>query len=123
MLTLVFSNIMIVFPLQIFLQITKVSYWDFGDGITSTDENPTHKYTLNGSYTVILTAITNAACIEDTQTISITVNINTVIDELKVPNQLLYITDVLGRKTNPTNNVPLMYRYDDGTVKKMIVIE
>ena len=98
-------------------------FWDFGDGITSTDENPTHKFTLNGSYTVILTAITNAACIEDTQTISITVNINTVIDELKVPNQLLYVTDVLGRKTNPTNNVPLMYRYDDGTVKKMIVIE
>ena len=98
-------------------------FWDFGDGITSTDENPTHKYTLNGSYTVILTAISNAACIEDTQTISITVNINTVIDELKVPNQLLYVTDVLGRKTNPTKNVPLMYRYDDGTVKKMIVIE
>ncbi|MDB9910255.1 PKD domain-containing protein [Flavobacteriales bacterium] len=98
-------------------------FWDFGDGITSTDENPTHKFTLNGSYTVILTAITNAACIEDTQTISITVNINTEIDELKVPNQLLYVTDVLGRKTNPTKNVPLMYRYDDGTVKKMIVIE
>ena len=98
-------------------------FWDFGDGITSTDENPTHKFTLNGSYTVILTAITNAACIEDTQTISITVNINTLIDELKVPNQLLYVTDVLGRKTNPTKNVPLMYRYDDGTVKKMIVIE
>ena len=98
-------------------------FWDFGDGITSTDENPTHKYTLNGSYPVILTAITNAACIEDTQTISITVNINTVIDELKAPNQLLYVTDVLGRKTNPTYNLPLMYRYDDGTVKKMIVIE
>ena len=98
-------------------------FWDFGDGITSTDENPTHKYTLNGSYPVILTAITNAACIQDTQTISITVYINTVTDELKVPNQLLYVTDVLGRKTNPTKNVPLMYRYDDGTVKKMIVIE
>ena len=98
-------------------------FWDFGDGITSTDENPTHKFTLNGSYTVILTAFTNAACIQDTQTISITVNINTVIDELKAPNQLLYVTDVLGRKTNPTYNLPLMYRYDDGTVKKMIVIE
>ena len=98
-------------------------FWDFGDGITSTDENPTHKFTLNGSYTVILTAFTNAACIQDTQTISITININTVIDELKAPNQLLYVTDVLGRKTNPTYNLPLMYRYDDGTVKKMIVIE
>ena len=98
-------------------------FWDFGDGITSTDDNPTHTYTLNGSYTVILTAITNAACIQDTQTISITVNINTSIDELKAPKQLLFVSDELGRKTNPTNNVLLMYRYDDGTVKKMIVME
>ncbi|CAI8225595.1 MAG: Uncharacterised protein [Cryomorphaceae bacterium] len=97
--------------------------WNFGNGITSTDENPTHTYALNGSYTVILSAITNAACIQDTQTVSIVVNINTAIDELKAPKQLLFVTDVLGRKTNPTNNVPLLYRYDDGTVEKRIVIE
>ena len=97
--------------------------WNFGNGITSTDENPTHTYALNGSYTVILSAITNAACIQDTQTVSIVVNINTAIDELKAPKQLLFVTDVLGRKTNPTNNVPLLYRYDDGTVEKMIVLE
>ena len=97
--------------------------WNFGNGITTTDENPTHTYALNGSYTVILSAITNAACIQDTQTVSIVVNINTAIDELKAPKQLLFVTDVLGRKTNPTNNVPLLYRYDDGTVEKMIVLE
>lgn len=33
--------------------------WDFGDGETSTEENPTHAYTAAGNYTVILTA-TNA---------------------------------------------------------------
>jgi len=97
--------------------------WNFGNGITSTDENPTHTYALNGSYTVILSAITNAACIQDTQTVSIVVNINTAINELKAPKQLLFVTDALGRKTNQTNNVPLLYRYDDGTVEKMIVIE
>ena len=37
--------------------------------------------------------------------------------------QLLYITDVLGRHSKPTLNVPLFYRYDDGTVEKRIVIE
>ncbi len=38
-----------------------VSYlWDFGDGGTSTAENPTHNYTQNGTYTVCLTA-TNSA--------------------------------------------------------------
>lgn len=30
--------------------------WDFGDGTTSTDENPTHSYSLPGRYTVTLTA-------------------------------------------------------------------
>lgn len=29
--------------------------WDFGDGNTSTDQNPTHEYELNGIYTVTLT--------------------------------------------------------------------
>lgn len=33
--------------------------WDFGDAGTSTERNPTHTYTLEGSYTVSLTA-TNA---------------------------------------------------------------
>ncbi|OIQ24729.1 MAG: hypothetical protein BM555_06990 [Crocinitomix sp. MedPE-SWsnd] len=32
--------------------------WDFGDGNTSTDQNPTHDYTVNGDYTVVLT-VTN----------------------------------------------------------------
>jgi hypothetical protein len=97
--------------------------WDFGDGQTSTAENPTHIYTLNGSYTVTLTANTNTACTEDTQTLSITVNSSTAIYELKATKQLLQITDVLGRKTNPTNNVPLLYRFDDGSMEKRIVVE
>jgi PKD repeat protein len=33
--------------------------WDFGDGVTSTQQNPSHTYTLAGIYTVSLT-VTNA---------------------------------------------------------------
>jgi PKD repeat protein len=33
--------------------------WDFGDGTTSTQENPTHKYADRGSYTVTLTITDN----------------------------------------------------------------
>ena len=31
--------------------------WDFGDGNTSTEENPTHRYGMSGNYDVSLTAI------------------------------------------------------------------
>ncbi len=40
--------------------------WDFGDGGTSTAQNPTHTYTVAGVYTVTLTASNN--CGSDTQT-------------------------------------------------------
>lgn len=36
--------------------------WDFGDGSTSTDINPTHVYNIPGTYTVTLTAIDSATC-------------------------------------------------------------
>jgi PKD repeat protein len=45
--------------------------WDFGDGSTSTDQNPTHVYTSDGLYTVTLTVVNGISC-----TVSQTVNIN-----------------------------------------------
>lgn len=36
--------------------------WNFGDGTTSTDENPTHLYTKVGTYTVRLTAYDSSSC-------------------------------------------------------------
>jgi gliding motility-associated-like protein len=37
--------------------------WDFGDGATSTLQNPTHTYTAEGNYTVRLTVQLSAGCI------------------------------------------------------------
>jgi gliding motility-associated-like protein len=36
--------------------------WDFGDGFTSTLQNPTHAYSVAGYYTVVLTVTTAAGC-------------------------------------------------------------
>jgi PKD repeat protein len=34
--------------------------WDFGDGATSTEQNPTHSYVQEGNYRVIMTASNSA---------------------------------------------------------------
>jgi gliding motility-associated-like protein len=39
--------------------------WDFGDGTTSTLQNPTHLYTIPGNYPVNLQVITNEGCPAD----------------------------------------------------------
>ena len=48
--------------------------WDFGDGSTSTDENPAHTYDTPGTYTVTLIANSTMECVSnDTSTVVITV--------------------------------------------------
>ncbi|RFS24698.1 PKD domain-containing protein [Chitinophaga silvatica] len=37
-------------------------FWDFGDGASSTEKNPIHEYTANGTYTVTLTVTNNNGC-------------------------------------------------------------
>lgn len=41
--------------------------WDFGDGNTSTDQNPTHSYASAGNYDVTLTVATAANCSDTIQ--------------------------------------------------------
>ncbi|MCB9235633.1 MAG: PKD domain-containing protein [Bacteroidia bacterium] len=47
-------------------------HWDFGDGNTSTQQNPSHTYAVNGVYTVCL--ITSNGCGADTSCSNITTN-------------------------------------------------
>ncbi|AKB81749.1 cell surface protein [Methanosarcina barkeri 3] len=49
-------------------------FWDFGDGTTSTEQNPTHTYTTIGTYTVKLTATNIAGNNTTTKTGYITVS-------------------------------------------------
>lgn len=39
-------------------------YWEFGDGNTSTDQNPSNLYEIVGNYPVTLTIMTDAGCID-----------------------------------------------------------
>jgi PKD repeat protein/N-acetyl-anhydromuramyl-L-alanine amidase AmpD len=49
--------------------------WDFGNGATSTDQNPWYQYTTTGTYTVMLIALNNG-CPSDTAFATITVGVN-----------------------------------------------
>ncbi len=49
-------------------------FWDFGDGTTSTADNPTHLYPVVGSYTIKLIAFDSTSCNKlDSTTFTITV--------------------------------------------------
>ena len=53
--------------------------WDFGDGNTSTEENPTHTYSQDGLYTIRLTTTSNIGTDETTR--SVIISANSVFDE------------------------------------------
>ena len=60
--------------------------WDFGDGTTSTQQNPSHQYNSFGDYTVTLTATSGAGCsntITKTKYIKIR---KTIVDIANVPS-------------------------------------
>jgi gliding motility-associated-like protein len=51
--------------------------WDFGDGATSTIDNPTHLYTKTGSFTVKLTAFDSTSCNKVSDT-TFTINVSPI---------------------------------------------
>jgi len=58
------NNSVIFTPDAVLMNLATISswFWQFGDGVTSVLANPTHIYTVAGSYTVTLTVIDTAGC-------------------------------------------------------------
>lgn len=59
--------------------------WKFGDGATSTEENPYHKYESPGTYTVSLNVSTTNGCLDSTVMVTPVV-VEWKTGELKFPN-------------------------------------
>jgi PKD repeat protein len=53
-------------------------FWDFGDGSTSTAQNPEHTYSAPGDYTVCLTASNSAGSDMTCMTVSVSINLSPV---------------------------------------------
>lgn len=83
--------------------------WDFGDGSTSTQPNPSHTYTALGDYTVSLT-VTDPNC-SDTRIQSDYVRINTVNVNFIIPDTLCQNNPLRPLNQSLGTNI---YRWDFG---------
>ena len=94
--------------------------WLFGDGISSTDANPTHTYTQSGQYTVSLTVTDNDGDI-DVKTIIATVTENTQGNKQTLINgQPLFISQKQNTQLQFNFDVPfgaseLTFSLNDGS--------
>jgi gliding motility-associated-like protein len=50
--------------------------WNFGDGATSSAQNPSHRYTTPGVYTVSLVSTSQFGCVDSAHSLPITVNVS-----------------------------------------------
>lgn len=76
--------------------------WSFGDGDTSTVQNPSHTYLQSGQFTPQLIAITSFGCKD-------TFQFNSSIDVLQTPEAIIISSDTTG--CNPTS-----LQFNDGSL-------
>lgn len=92
--------------------------WDFGDGNTSTDPEPQHKYTTEGTFTVTLVARSSNGCADTTSLVS---GVTTVKHgQLLVPNA--FVPNTLGPGSgNVQNNEVFLPLIQNVTKYQMMV--
>ncbi|MFP4322538.1 MAG: beta strand repeat-containing protein [Anaerolineales bacterium] len=92
--------------------------WDFGDGNTSTEQNPTHTYASDGPYTVTLTA-SNAGGSNPT-TVGITVNPPPPVASFTVPQTTVVEGTTLAFTNTSTGQVDsYFWDFGDGTTSTL----
>lgn len=89
--------------------------WDFGDGSTSTDINPTHLYTVPGTYTVTLIANDPGTCnLTDTTTLTIVVADNPTADFSFVPDPPVENTPTTFTNLSSPDAIRFIWQFGDG---------
>lgn len=93
--------------------------WYFGDGTSSKDENPTHKYSKAGNYNVSLAV--NNGCSYDTMRTMIKVYKTPKVDFVKSHDSLcLKNTFVFNSVTDPLDQLSYKWYFGDGDTSVMI---
>jgi PKD repeat protein len=75
--------------------------WDFGDGSSSTEQNPTHSYNAEGEYTVILT-VTDDEDKTDSDSTTATIGEDIPLPDLECEGSLSWVDVIQGTTVNGT---------------------
>ncbi len=89
--------------------------WDFGDGNTSTAINPTHLYTVPGTYTITLIANDPGTCnLTDTTKLTIVVVDNPIADFSFTPDPPTENTPTTFTNLSSTDAIRFIWKFGDG---------
>lgn len=90
-------------------EITSVA-WDFGDGGTSTQNNPCHAYTTSGSYEVQLIACGINGC----DTVTQTVDVNILAAAIEYAPVNVYVNEIVTFNSNAAEAITWDWNFGDG---------
>src|SRR5690606_32726256 len=86
-------------------------FWDFGDGNTSTAQNPVHSYSEAGNYTVSLAVTSTTGC-TDTLRVDSFLVIQNIQSDFIAPDSICVNSTV--QLSNSSSPLPAGYQWDFG---------
>lgn len=89
-------------------------YWTFGDGGTSTAQNPSHTYTAPGAYNVSLAVTSSNGCTDTLRRTSF-VNIQTISTAFTAPDSICLRTPASFSNTSAPAAQSSLWNFGDGT--------
>lgn len=90
-------------------------FWNFGDGNTSTQRNPTHEYAADGNYDITLVVIDRYGC-SDSLTKPAYIKITTPVAQFSVSDTLGTCPPLVANFTNQSTNYnSMIWNFGDGT--------
>lgn len=93
--------------------------WDFGDGSTSSDKNPTHTYVSNGAFTVKL-SVTNETGCTITSAKADYIVIGAIKASFDIPDIGCKQKDILFKNTSSPTPSKVLWNFGDGTTSTAI---